>query len=304
MEFLPGGDLYSLLEKQGSLSESHARIYAAQIIAALESLRAHDIIHHDLKPDNILVGADGRLKLTDFGLSFLGVVDRGLKDDPIVTSDSIVGTPDYLAPEIVLSKPHTFTADYWSLGIIIYEFLVGVPPFHGENEGITFANIVRGEFSFEDCEVSEDARDLISKLLTLDPEERLGVNGIHEIQQHSWFSGIDWMGVANLTPPFVPDITDATSTAYFQERYHFVEHVEDDIREDIRDYKQARSRRSRSRRGSGEMPESISESKLIDEFESVAVRRLSEFNYAVAQTMRHRRSSSLAPISGDLLSDR
>jgi serine/threonine protein kinase len=291
MEFLPGGDLYSLLEHLGTLSETNARIYAAQIVSALHYLHSHDILHRDLKPDNILIAANGQLKLTDFGLSFLGVVDRGIKDDSVATADSIVGTPDYLAPEIVLSQPHSFTADYWSLGIILYEFLVGVPPFHGDTEGATFANAVRGAFDFADAELSAEARDLIRRLLLVDPRARLGANGIAEIQAHPWFADIDWAAVEELAPPFVPDVRDATSTAYFLERYRFEVRAEDDILDDIRDAKQrAPAKRGRRRLSDEGAPEA----KLIKEFESVGVKQLSQFNQTVAQNMRHRRSVSMS----------
>jgi serine/threonine protein kinase len=292
MEFLPGGDLYSLLQQAGSIEEPHARVYAAQIVAALRSLRVHDIIHRDLKPDNILIAANGAIKLTDFGLSYSGVVDRVIPDDAIATADSIVGTPDYLAPEIVHARPHGFTADYWSLGVIIYEFLVGIPPFHADTPGATFANIVRGEFDFEDCEISSEARDLISKLLIVDPAKRLGANGIGEIEDHPWFAGIDWNEVSKLPPPFVPDIQDGTSTAYFQQRYSFELRVEDSIRDDIRDSKKAGGS-ARGRRESREgVPTSVSDTVLLRDFESVAVRQLSQFNQEVAQTMIFRRSPS------------
>jgi serine/threonine protein kinase len=301
MEFLPGGDLYSLLENLGTLSEANARIYCAQIVSALHYLHSHDIIHRDLKPDNILIAANGQLKLTDFGLSFLGVVDRGIKDDSIATADSIVGTPDYLAPEIVLSQPHSFTADYWSLGVILYEFLVGVPPFHGDTEGATFANAVRGVFDFAGCEPSTEACDLIRRLLVVDPRARLGANGIREIQAHPWFAGIDWNAVEDLEPPFVPDVSDATSTAYFQERYHFEVRAEDDILDDIRDAKHRGPLKSRKRRLSGD---NAPEARLIREFESVGVKQLSRYNQAVAQNMRHRRSISvtqeLFPVSASM----
>jgi serine/threonine protein kinase len=260
-------------------------------VSALHYLHAHDIIHRDLKPDNILIAANGQLKLTDFGLSFLGVVDRGIKDDSIATADSIVGTPDYLAPEIIRSQPHTFTADYWSLGIILYEFLVGVPPFHGDTEGATFANAVRGVLDFADCELSEEVRDLIRRLLAVDPRARLGANGIQEIQEHPWFDGIDWNAIEDLEPPFVPDVSDMTSTVYFQERYRFVVRAEDDIIDDIRDARQHTPPRRGRRRLSGD---TALDSALIREFESVGVRQLSQFNKAVAQNMRYRRSVSAA----------
>jgi serine/threonine protein kinase len=239
MEFLPGGDLFSLLQKCGAIDEGSARIYIAQIVSALQYLHANGIIHRDLKPDNILVAANGHLKLTDFGLSYLGVVDRGLQTESpgVAEANSIVGTPDYLAPEVVLSEPHTYSADYWSLGAILYEFLYGIPPFHAESLEDTFRNIVTGIIPFPDVEIdiSPEVRDLILKLLTANPAERLGAGGVEQIMSHPWFAGIDWERVDELPPPFVPEFDGEVSTEYFEDRYNFADDGEADIRADIAD---------------------------------------------------------------------
>lgn len=307
MEFLPGGDLYSLLQKVGSLDEDSSRIYAAQIIAALNYLHSSGIIHRDLKPDNILVSSTGHLKLTDFGLSYLGILDRGVigpygqSSESIVQSDSLVGTPDYLAPEVVMSQPHSFTADYWSLGVIIYEFLVGVPPFHSDDNEV-FANILKGSYSYPEGtedDYSPEVRDLISKLLILDPKTRLGAKGIKEIQEHPWFKGIDWKNVDALEPPFVPDIKDQTSTSYFEDRYKFKDNEEDDILDDIRDAK-AKLIDSPS---FGQLPPPEAnphiadavdndDSQIIREFPSISLKQLEMSNEKIANTIRHRRAVS------------
>ena len=119
MEYLPGGDLYSVLQANGSIDEESALVYTVQIVLALQFLRENQIIHRDLKPDNIVVDSEGHLKLIDFGLSYYGMVDRSLALNSgsalLTVTDSCVGTPDYTSPEIILSQPHTFTADYFSL---------------------------------------------------------------------------------------------------------------------------------------------------------------------------------------------
>lgn len=232
MEYLPGGDLYSLLNKIGSLDENAARTYTAQIVKALEYLHSHGIVHRDLKPDNILININGKLKLTDFGLSLYGAFDRNIPDD----NKSIVGTPDYLAPEIVLSRTHGFTADYWSLGCVIYEFLTGVPPFHCETENETLGQILTGRFDLTELEgMSDNVIDLIKRLLVVNPENRLGANGIKEIMEHPWFSGLDWENIDNLDPVFVPGQKDKFSVEYFTERYQFQKSdgIENDILDDI-----------------------------------------------------------------------
>ncbi|MQL82765.1 hypothetical protein Taro_015246 [Colocasia esculenta] len=153
MEYLNGGDLYSLLRKVGCLEEDVARTYIAELVLALEYLHSLGIVHRDLKPDNILVGRDGHIKLTDFGLSKIGLINTAVdlsvpgtscstlleaqsqQDSPDDNCrqrrnrQSAVGTPDYLAPEILLGTEHGFAADWWSVGIILFEFITGIPPF-------------------------------------------------------------------------------------------------------------------------------------------------------------------------------
>jgi serine/threonine protein kinase len=229
-EFVPGGDLYSLLQHVGSLPEEAAQIYGIQIVYALKYLRSNGIIHRDIKPDNILVTADGHLKLTDFGLSYLGMVDRQISDEEIHTSQSFVGTPDYVAPEIILSRPHSFSVDYWSLGIILYEFIYGEPPFHGDDEHQTYKNVVFLPLRFPtDTEVSPEFVDLITKLLDRSPISRLGHKSIDDILSHPWFEDVDPSGEA----PFVPELTSATDTNYFQQRYAFNNDEDASILQDL-----------------------------------------------------------------------
>ena len=241
MEYLPGGDLYSLLQNVGCLDEESTKIYAIQIILALRYLHQSGIIHRDLKPDNILIGADGKLKLTDFGLSHLGVVDRqsttgnqsvSVQDPSLNVAASLVGTPDYIAPEIILNLPHTFTADYWSLGVIIYELLNGEPPFHGETETETHTNILKGKIDFTDMEISDEAIDFIKSLLKINPKERLGANKFEDILNHPWIKGIN---IEEEEPPFMPKLVSAQDTGYFEQRYTFNKDDDDDILIDIKE---------------------------------------------------------------------
>ena len=235
MEYLPGGDLYSLLQNLGSLEESTAKLYILQIVHALKYLRQNGIIHRDLKPDNILISKSGKLKLTDFGLSFIGMVNRQIPiDDQIIESNSLVGTPDYIAPEILLARPHTFTCDLWSLGVIIFELLCGVPPFHSNSESATRQNIVSGrwpkEEAVEEYGLSNDAIDLISKLLRINPQERIGAKDIDEIFQHPWLKDVD----INQKAPFIPELNSDEDTDYFLCRYSFNEVDDHDIIDDIK----------------------------------------------------------------------
>ena len=231
MDFVPGGDLYSLLQKFGCFDEDSARIYTAQIVKALEYLHANGVIHRDIKPDNILITSSGKLKLTDFGLSIFGAFDRGNRE--------VVGTPGYMAPEIISSKQHSFAVDFWSLGTVVFEFLAGVPPFNRETENETNLAILSGNCDWSLLEdASPEAVDFIKKLLVVDPTQRLGANGIQEIMNHPWFKGIDWDNVDKLPPPYVPDVKPL-STECFEERYQFEtsDAIEKDIIADIEDAK-------------------------------------------------------------------
>jgi len=295
MEYLPGGDLYSVLQSLGSLPEESTRIYAAQIVSALKYLRENQIIHRDLKPDNILITSTGGLKLTDFGLSYYGFVDRGVKNvtshESIIQSESLVGTPDYTSPEIVMARAHTFTADYWSLGVMLYEFVFGAPPFHSNDETEIFNNIRKAEIVFpSEVPCSNVFRDFISKLLVSDPEKRLGANSIDEIINHPWFRGIDWNNLADLPPPFVPDTTNPISTEYFQDRYHFGNTDEIDILADIKLAKAKESMISESENQEDCIDDKeTAENKINKQFPAVALDQLERSNQIIAKKIRHRR---------------
>lgn len=274
MEYLPGGDLYSLLQKVGTIDEDNAKIYILQIVHALGYLHSQGIIHRDLKPDNILISKEGDLRLTDFGLSYVGLFNRNSisNSTTVVKSESIVGTPDYTAPEIIMGLPHSFSVDFWSLGVILYEFLTGVPPFHGADEGETHQLILRGRIEYhEEDDVSDTAKDLISKLLVLQPNNRLGVNGIGEITGHPWFSGID---LSTATPPFIPELNNELDTDYFDQRYQFAEKDDSDI---IADLQHHRKRRSYSNLQQYDNIEPIAD------FSSVSIQSLALANVEAAQ---------------------
>ncbi|KAJ9478431.1 Serine/threonine-protein kinase RIM15 [Pseudozyma hubeiensis] len=358
MEYLPGGDCASLCKVLGGLSEEWARQYIAEVVIGLQHLHSKGVVHRDLKPDNLLIDQKGHLKLTDFGLSKIGLLgrqtrqavadaaaassstpsgfaahasrsdsnsdslpssaasfasearhpavftpagttagdtaaslspmtpglggmmrnqsffaapqrgrivssstdasDSGESDSqravpkplPSARIDSpgnlfgahpllsdnfgpssgeggtdapkrFVGTPDYLAPESVLGiGMDDFAVDWWALGVILYEFLYGVPPFHAETPGKVFDNILSRRIDWEEdsVEVSSEARDLMERLMCTDPKQRLGSGGPDEIKNHAFFQGIDWDNVTAEPGPFVPQVTDPESTDYFDLR--------------------------------------------------------------------------------------
>ncbi|KAK4837428.1 hypothetical protein QYF36_005327 [Acer negundo] len=243
MEYLNGGDLYSLLKNLGCLDEDMARIYIAEVVLALEYLHSMNVIHRDLKPDNLLIGRDGHIKLTDFGLSKVGLIHSTddlsgpslgsagfLGDDEPKPAESIkrekrqkhsvAGTPDYLAPEILLGMGHGATADWWSVGVILYELLVGIPPFNAKTPQQIFDNIMNRDIPWPKIpeEVSYDAYDLIEKLLTENPVQRLGATGAREVKRHIFFKDINWDTLARQKAMFIP-AAEALDTSYFVSRY-------------------------------------------------------------------------------------
>ncbi|XP_051139448.1 probable serine/threonine protein kinase IRE4 isoform X2 [Andrographis paniculata] len=241
MEYLNGGDLFSLLKKVGCLDEAIARTYVAELVLALEYLHSLGIVHRDLKPDNILIAHDGHIKLTDFGLSKIGLMncptqrsnkETGKSDlidthgqlniDTEDSHQSAVGTPDYLAPEILLGTEHGYAADWWSVGIILYEFINGIPPFNAEHPEVIFDNILNRKIPWTSVpsEMSYEAQDLINRLLVHDPNQRLGANGASEVKAHPFFSGVDWDNLTIQKAAFVPQPECIDDTSYFVSRYN------------------------------------------------------------------------------------
>lgn len=296
MEYVPGGDLYSLLSQFGAFDEQTAKFYTAQIILSLQYLHSKGIIHRDLKPDNILITKSGFLKLTDFGLSLYGTAERRINEK------EIVGTPDYIAPEIVLSNPHKCTADFWSLGAVLYEFLCGVPPFHADTESDVFANILKGKIDFDvlrEFEISEVCISFIQSLLVMDPSKRLGANGFEEFFSHQWFSGFDWEHINEMEPPYIPPVSNDTDTTNFTQKYDFGKD-NSDIFDDILKAKELLTRFSNSNYSFSQEIDYLSSSYFSEEeqesdltsFPSVAVTSLKQSSLCIAEsTMKRSRSA-------------
>lgn len=246
MEYLNGGDLYSLLRHMGCLEEHVTRVYIAELVLALEYLHSLGVVHRDLKPDNILIAHDGHIKLTDFGLSKVGLINStddlsgpGV-NDAVLMEETIfvdsgeqimqrehhkkryaVGTPDYLAPEILLGTEHGYTADWWSVGAILFECLTGLPPFNAEHPQIIFDNILNRKIPWPNIpeDMSYEAKDLIDKLLTEDPNQRLGSKGASEVKNHPFFKDVSWDSLARQKAAFVPSPESVEDTSYFTSRH-------------------------------------------------------------------------------------
>jgi len=251
MEYLPGGDMMTLLMRKDILTEDEARFYVAETVLAIESIHKHNYIHRDIKPDNLLLDRYGHLRLSDFGLckpldfstlqedfsvggdSFIGT-SRGdecsapkrpqqeklqhWQKNRRMLAYSTVGTPDYIAPEVLLKKGYGMECDWWSLGAIMYEMLVGYPPFYSDDPMSTCRKIVnwRTHLKFpEEAKLTSEAKDLIGKLLC-NVDQRFGSNGSDEIKDHPWFERIDWDRLFHMEAAFIPEVNDELDTQNFE----------------------------------------------------------------------------------------
>jgi serine/threonine protein kinase len=184
LEYCPGGDLGKVLKKVRNFTEEIARIYICEVLLALEYLHSKNVMYRDLKPDNIMVDQYGHIKLVDFGLSKLNV-------DESYSSKSFLGTHAYLAPEILQNRNYGKSVDWYNLGVLLYEFMVGVPPYYSDELEKLYENILSGPIQFP-RQMSNEARDLISKLMIRNPMTRLGFNGAQEIKDHIFFKDVNW----------------------------------------------------------------------------------------------------------------
>ena len=223
MEFLPGGDLMNLLIAKDTLNEEEAKFYLCEIILAIESIHNLNCIHRDIKPDNILIGKNGHIKLSDFGLA--KIADNIFKEDIINYKKnthnrnfSCVGTAYYVAPEVLKKKGYGKEIDWWSLGIIFYEMLIGYAPFCSKETNDVCYKVLHYEnyLSFPNkIKISDCAKDLILKLIT-DSNFRLGKNGSEEIKKHPFFKGVNWKKIKDMKPPFIPNLKNDYDTKYFE----------------------------------------------------------------------------------------
>ncbi|KAF9919124.1 AGC protein kinase Gad8 [Lobosporangium transversale] len=213
LAFVNGGELFHHLQREGRFSEERSRFYAAELLCALECLHGFNVVYRDLKPENILLDYTGHIALCDFGLCKLGMTETE-------TTNTFCGTPEYLAPELLLGQGYTKTVDWWTLGVLLFEMLTGLPPFYDENIHEMYRKILQDELRFPD-EVSSDARSLLMALLTRDPNQRLGNSGSLAIKQHVFFKPISFplLMAKKLQPPFKPSVSSATDTSNFDEEF-------------------------------------------------------------------------------------
>ncbi|EEQ29396.1 Serine/threonine-protein kinase [Microsporum canis] len=211
LAFVNGGELFHHLQREQRFDINRARFYTAELLCALECLHGFKVIYRDLKPENILLDYSGHIALCDFGLCKLGMKDED-------RTNTFCGTPEYLAPELLLGHGYTKTVDWWTLGVLLYEMLTGLPPFYDEDTNEMYRKILHDPLTFPNQEVvPAAARDLLSRLLDRDPHRRLGAGGAGEIKGHHFFANIDWRKLLQrkYEPSFRPNVADARDTANF-----------------------------------------------------------------------------------------
>ncbi|XP_041742372.2 myotonin-protein kinase isoform X3 [Coregonus clupeaformis] len=217
MDYYVGGDLLTLLSKFGDrIPEDMAQFYLAEMVMAIDSIHRMGYVHRDIKPDNILLTADGHVRLGDFGSC------QRVQEDGMVHSSLAVGTPDYLSPEILRAVEggggYGLECDWWALGICAYEMLQGTTPFYAESISETYAKIMNFQEHFEfppsGPKVSNKARSLIMGLIC-EREDRMGVGGSGDFRSHPFFCGLDWGSLHELPAPFEPEVSNATDTSNF-----------------------------------------------------------------------------------------
>ncbi|CAP34085.3 Protein CBR-SGK-1 [Caenorhabditis briggsae] len=204
LDHLNGGELFSHLQREKHFTESRSRFYAAEIACALGYLHEKNIIYRDLKPENLLLDDKGYLVLTDFGLCKEDM--QGSK-----TTSTFCGTPEYLAPEIILKKPYDKTVDWWCLGSVLYEMIFGLPPFYSKDHNEMYDKIINQPLRLKHT-ISVPCTELITGLLQKDRSKRLGhKNDFRDIQDHPFFLPVDWDKLLNreLKAPFIPKVKNA-----------------------------------------------------------------------------------------------
>ncbi|KAF7647773.1 hypothetical protein LDENG_00166950, partial [Lucifuga dentata] len=245
MEYVEGGDCATLLKNMGPLPVDMARMYFAETVLALEYLHNYGIVHRDLKPDNLLVTSMGHIKLTDFGLSKVGLMNMTTnlyeghieKDAREFSDKQVCGTPEYIAPEVILRQGYGKPVDWWAMGIILYEFLVGCVPFFGDTPEELFGQVISDEINWPEGEDAPpaDSQELITLLLRQNPLERLGTGGAAEVKNHQFFHSLDWNSLLRQKAEFIPQLESEDDTSYFDtrsERYHHLETEEDDTNDE------------------------------------------------------------------------
>ncbi|KAM6927866.1 protein kinase C, delta b [Xenentodon cancila] len=211
MEYLNGGDLMFHIQDKGRFDLNRTIFYAAEIVVGMQFLHAKGIVYRDLKLDNVMLDKDGHIKLADFGMC-----KENISADNKATT--FCGTPDYIAPEILLGQKYTFSVDWWSFGVLVYEMLIGQSPFQGDDEDELFESI-RSDVPYYPRWISKESKSLLEQLFERDPSRRLGVVG--NIRAHPFYKSINWSALEKreLVPPFKPKVKSPTDCSNFDHEF-------------------------------------------------------------------------------------
>ncbi|NP_001352166.1 protein kinase C, delta b [Danio rerio] len=211
MEYLNGGDLMFHIQDKGRFDLYRATFYAAEIICGLQYLHSKGIVYRDLKLDNVMLDKDGHIKIADFGMCKENMIGEN-------RATTFCGTPDYIAPEILLGQKYSFSVDWWSFGVLLYEMLIGQSPFQGDDEDELFDSI-RMDVPHYPRWITKEAKDLLEKLFERDPTRRLGVVG--NIRGHAFFKTINWPALEKreVSPPFKPKVKSSSDCSNFDREF-------------------------------------------------------------------------------------
>ncbi|KAH8589752.1 serine/threonine protein kinase, AGC family [Bisporella sp. PMI_857] len=215
-DYMSGGELFWHLQKEGRFNEMRAKFYIAELILALQHLHSHDIIYRDLKPEHILLDANGHIALCDFGLSKATLTENA-------TTNTFCGDVEYLAPEVLLDEQkYTKVVDFWSLGVIVFEMCCGWSPFYAEDTQQMYKNIAFSKVRFPRDALSTEGRNFVKGLLNRNPKHRLGVaRDAEELKDHPFFNDIDWVALAKkqIPPPFKPKLMSEIDASNFDPEF-------------------------------------------------------------------------------------
>eukprot|EP01135_Chromosphaera_perkinsii_P009553 Nk52_evm3s1810 gene=Nk52_evmTU3s1810 len=215
LDYVHGGELFYHLQQEGRFHPSRAKFYSAELILALEYLHSLNVIYRDLKPENVLLDYNGHVVLTDFGLS-----KRGTGYDS--KTKTFCGTAEYLAPEVLKGEGYGKEVDWWSLGVLLYEMLTGLPPFYSENTNTMYKLILYQDISFPEY-VTPDAANILFLMLQRNPDARLGAGpyDAEPIKSHIFFQEVNWDALLKkrIQPPYKPRLHSATDTSNFDPEF-------------------------------------------------------------------------------------
>ena len=204
LEYVQGGELYSVLAREGFVEEHDAKVYACEVLSALAYLHSQHIVYRDLKPENVLLTSSGHVKLSDFGFAKV-VTER---------TYTLCGTPEYLAPEIINREGHNEQCDWWALGVLLHEMVLGQAPFQASSPFELYEQILTKEVQLPD-QVPFATRQLITQLLIKDPRQR---SNEAQIRSSAYFAGVNWEQVAQLRlqPRYRPQVTNRSDSSHFE----------------------------------------------------------------------------------------